>query len=259
MSDGEFSAVDVDAVQLAAMGLEDHHGVGRGDWHAHRRHQVLYARSGAMKLEVEDRSWLLLPQRAAWIPARVEHRIDVTHPLHLCTVYLDPALCLAAAPSTRVFGVSPLAREMLLAAMEWGPEHPPTPTSERFFAALAALADRWAARATSSSLPRAKSAEVARAMRWTQQHLADSPTASDAARAAGLSARTLQRRFIAETGQTWGHYLLAARMLEAMGLLQIGATVSETAVACGYRSLGSFSDAFLRFTGVRPSMWTTLG
>jgi len=41
--------------------------------HAHRRHQLLYATSGTASLEVLDATFVLPPQRAAFIPAGTRH------------------------------------------------------------------------------------------------------------------------------------------------------------------------------------------
>jgi AraC-like DNA-binding protein len=90
-------------------------------------------------------------------------------------------------------------------------------------------------------------------MRHALEHLAGA-TVDDAARAAGMSTRTLARRFREETGITWRHFLHTARMLAAMELLSgRDLRVTEVAYELGFDSLSAFSGAFRRFTGENPS------
>ncbi|HEU4538051.1 MAG TPA: AraC family transcriptional regulator, partial [Polyangiaceae bacterium] len=102
-------------------------------------------------------------------------------------------------------------------------------------------------------LPAARSPELGRAMRLVLDRLDEPLTAAEVARAAGLSTRTLARRFADEAQTTWRRFLHDARMLKAMDLLvRPGARVTETALAVGFESLGAFSRAFERFAGESP-------
>jgi hypothetical protein len=55
--------VDVDAVAVTAFGLAEVLHPGPSVWHAHGKHQPLYAAHGMLHLETEDGQWLLPPQR----------------------------------------------------------------------------------------------------------------------------------------------------------------------------------------------------
>lgn len=256
--------VDVDAVDLPAFGLADDVLPFSGDVHAHRKHQLLYASAGVLHLEVGSAHWILPPQRAAFIAAHVMHRAHAAGPVALRTVYLSPRLTQVPLPSgdpqgeervdCRVFAVTPLAREMVLHAMRWGPDHGGRDaTASLFFKTLGALCREWVATPLPFKLPVARSPELARAMRFARDHLGESPTLDDAARAARTSTRTLSRRFVEEARTTWTEYLSTARMLRAMELLAGGgARVTDAAVAVGFDSLGAFTRAFAAFTGERP-------
>lgn len=65
------------------------------------------------------------PERAAWIPAGVVHVVRTQVPIRLRTVYLAPSLVASAPPACCVFGVTALAREMILHSMRWGPDARP--------------------------------------------------------------------------------------------------------------------------------------
>jgi transcriptional regulator GlxA family with amidase domain len=76
------------------------------------------------------------------------------------------------------------------------------------------------------------------------------------AQQAGVSARTLSRRFRAATGQSPMHYLRALRLQEARSLLQhsdLG--IGEIGWRCGFRSPSQFAQAFQREQSMPPRDW----
>ncbi|OJT22056.1 AraC family transcriptional regulator [Archangium sp. Cb G35] len=247
--------VDVDTVEAPAFCLSDELSPFTSAWHAHRKHQLLYSAQGALHLEVEQAQWLLPPQRAAWLRSGTRHRVRVSQPVSLRTVYLEPRLVrLPPEGECRVFIIEPLAREMLLYSTRWGPERPPRePLADSFFGTLAQLLSEWASEPRAWRLPRARTPELERAMAFTLKHLGEPISFEDAARAARLSGRTLSRRFEEEAQTTWRRFLHDARMLRAMELLaEEGARVTQTAYAVGFESLAAFTHAFHAFTGERP-------
>lgn len=247
--------VDVDAVAPSSFCLTDEVDAMSSDWHVHRRHQLLYAARGTLHLEVADAQWLLPSQRAAWIAGGVSHRVQAARPVELCTVYLDPCLNVQVLEGAcRVFVLPAFAREMLLYSSRWGPmREAADPVAESFFNALVHLLPEWTSEPREWRLPRAKTPELEHAMAFTVANLGKSPSLAEVAKAAGLSQRTLSRRFEEETGSSWRRFLLTARMLRAMELLATdGAHVTQTAFAVGFESPAAFTHAFTTFTGERP-------
>lgn len=239
-----------------AFGLADDLAPFASEWHRHRHHQLLYAARGAMQLETRSSRWLLPPQRMAWIRGGTEHRVTATGPVHLRTVYMAPRLTRGPAEPCAVMEVSPLARELLVEAMRWGPDQDSAGEVPRaFFAALAALTGEWAASPADLSLPGARTAELGRAMEHALAHLDDAELET-AAEAAHVSAKTLARRFEAETRMTWRQWLHRARMLAAMERLAIpGASATRVALEVGFASQAAFTRAFTAFTGESPSAY----
>ena len=250
--------INVDAVRAVAFGLSEELFPGPAAWHAHKKHQLLYAVAGTMHLETADGQWLLPPQRAAWIAAGVRHRVRPLAAIALRTIYVDAGRFVSPQPLA-VFAVTPVLREMIVYAMRWGPEHRPASDdsgdglAESFFTALCALSMEAAKRAASFCLPAPRSPELRRAVRYILTRLSEPLALEAVARAAFLSGRTLARRFDDELGYSFRQFLHQARMLRAMELLaREDARVAETAVAVGFESLGAFTRAFVRFTGERP-------
>jgi AraC-like DNA-binding protein len=75
---------------------------------------------------------------------------------------------------------------------------------------------------------------------------------------AGLSPRTLTRRFPTETGLTFIAWQQRARLLKAMELLAGGASVTSVAFDLGYETVSSFIDLFKGSFGTTPGQYFSL-
>jgi AraC-like DNA-binding protein len=209
--------------------------------HAHRKHQLLFANRGALELSVEGSSFLLPPQRAAFIHARVPHRVTARGRVALRTVYFDEKMQLELG-ACRVFSAPAVLVEMILYGVA-------ARRSPHFYAALAEVMVDCAADTHDFRLPAAQSPELRRAIDAIDLTAC---TLASVARAAAMSTRSLERRFIEETGITFRSYLRTARVLRSMELLAKGARVTDAALGVGFQSLSSFSRAFEEIAGERP-------
>lgn len=250
-------AVSVDDAPAPAFGLAERLTPGEGPWHQHRRHQLLYAASGRLTLELDDAAWTLPPQRAAWIRSNTLHRVCLTRPVELRAVYLSPEFCPALNTDARVFAIDELTRQLLLASVRFGPARDPDdPLANDLLRTLAGLAHEHAARAEPTRLPRPRDPQLARAVAYTLNHLHERIAVSEIARAAGLSERSLHRQLVADCGLNPRQLLHTARMLRAMELLEDPiVSVGEASLRAGFLSMGSFSLAFKAFAGLSPSDW----
>jgi len=75
------------------------------------------------------------------------------------------------------------------------------------------------------------------------------------ARAALMSPAHFSRKFRAAYGETPYSYLMTRRIERAKALLRQGKTVTDTCVAIGCTSLGSFSSRFTDIVGETPSQY----
>lgn len=247
--------VDIDGAAPPAFALADDLAAFDSDWHVHTRHQLLYASAGTMRFSTGRDSWLLPPLRAAWIPAGTSHRVHAAGALSLRTVYFAQALAHdESLQKCAVFNVTPLAREMILAAMRWHPTAQHDAVAERYFPALAALCAEWVCDDLSLQLPAPQTPELSSAMAYTMDHIAAPLTLKSVAKAAGVSKRTLERRFDEEAGLSFREFLRRARMQTALELLaRPGARVKSAAHAVGFSSEASFTRAFTEVVGERPT------
>src|SRR5438445_2223462 len=61
------------------------------DTHMHREAQLVYASRGTMQVTTPNGRWLVPPDRAVWVPARLEHSIDVLADIDMRTLYFELA------------------------------------------------------------------------------------------------------------------------------------------------------------------------
>src|SRR5215468_12649036 len=95
----------------------------RLDPHMHRESQLVYAATGTMQVTTPKGRWLVPPDRAVWVPARLEHAIDVLANIEMRTLYFDLAWLKretrnAGLTSEFVVRVSPLLHQAILALFD---------------------------------------------------------------------------------------------------------------------------------------------
>src|SRR3981189_235044 len=117
-----------DGVHLVARNYRK--GVRLGT-HMHREAQLVYAARGTMQVTTPKGRWLVPPDRAVWVPARLEHSIDVLADIDMRTLYFDLAWLKREAPSDSldaefVVRVSRLLHQTILALVDGGndPDRP---------------------------------------------------------------------------------------------------------------------------------------
>src|ERR1700760_1453779 len=70
--------------------IANHYRKGtRLDPHMHREAQLVYAARGTMQVTTPKGRWLVPPDRAVWVPARLAHAIDVLADIDMRTLYFD--------------------------------------------------------------------------------------------------------------------------------------------------------------------------
>ena len=224
-------------------------------WHAHELHQIEYALRGVVEVETDAAHYLLPPQQAVWIPARLAH-CSTLRRVQSVSVFLDPAMIPVADDRARILAAAPVLREMIVYGLRWPIDRPASdPAADAFFEAFAHVAREWLDHEAPLCLPTSTVPVVAAAMAYTKDHL-DEVTARDVCRAVGVSDRTLRRLFPTAVGMTWRQYLVQSRLLRAMALLaEPGPTVLDVATSVGFDSASAFTRAFARYTGETPSAY----
>ncbi|GGT24576.1 hypothetical protein GCM10014713_17130 [Streptomyces purpureus] len=112
------------------------------------------------------------------------------------------------------------------------------------------------ARFTHTPLPPERGVSFACTRAWAMRHLDEPLTLTDLARHAGVSVRTLSRRFHAETGVSPLQWLLHQRVERAKELLETTElAMDQLARAAGLGSADSLRRHVLRRTGLTPTAY----
>ncbi|MFJ4339842.1 GlxA family transcriptional regulator [Streptomyces sp. NPDC088915] len=109
---------------------------------------------------------------------------------------------------------------------------------------------------TQTPLPPERGVSFADTRAWAMEHLDEPLGLTDLARHAGVSVRTLSRRFHAETGVSPLQWLLHQRVERAKELLETTTLPMDAlARACGLGTADSLRGHLLRRTGLTPSAY----
>jgi AraC-like DNA-binding protein len=153
-----------------------------------------------------------------------------------------------------VVAVDRLVSELLVAASAFGPDYPARGPEARL---MQVILDRLPALAVAPllHLPRPTSGELV----TITAALAESPgnrrTLGAWASSVGLGEKTAARKFLAETGMTFGRWRQHCRLLAAIERLAAGETVTRVAFEVGYGDVSSFIASFKSAMGTTPSRY----
>lgn len=224
--------------------------------HAHRWHQLIHASAGVLMVWTGSGSWVVPSSWAVWVPAGVRHRIRAARAAMFRTVYVAPD-CFGGLPDAcTALTVSPLLRELVLRTVALGMLDSREPVEAA--TAVVLLDAIRAAPVPPFGLPEPRSEATRRAVERLFAGGGDTGIAA-LAREAGLSPRTLERRFLAETGMSIGRWRRRGAMLAAVERLAGGASVKVAAGAAGYAAPSAFVAAFKAEFGETPGRYLGAG
>src|SRR5579871_654492 len=226
----------------------------RLDLHAHREAQLVFAAEGLMQVETPKGRWLVPPDRAVWVPARLAHAIDVLADIEMRSIYLQPRWLMSRASndllnSPFVVRVGPLLRELILALFE---EHCDRERAMRLAEVVVGELARTGDVSTFMPMPSDPKARAVAEL--LLQDPANDRDLQELARTAGASGRTLSRLFPRETQLTLKAWSQRARIIAAIAMLgQPGRSIKRVAARLGFSSTAAFTFAFRQVTGQTPT------
>ncbi|WP_264938460.1 AraC family transcriptional regulator [Sphingomonas caeni] len=219
--------------------------------HAHGWHQLIHASQGVLMVSTGGGSWVVPSSWAVWVPAGVRHRIRAAGAAKFRTVYVAPGVAPGLPESCAAITVSPLLRELILRVVALGmlDRRDSVETS----IAWVLLDEIRHSPVPPFGLPEPRTEATRRAV---DQVFSGGDTGLAAvAKEAGVSPRTLERRFLAETGMSLGRWRRRGAMLAAIERLAAGASVKAAAGAAGYATPSAFVAAFRAEFGETPGRY----
>lgn len=221
--------------------------------HSHPWGQLIYAVSGTMQVLAGNTLWLVPPTRALWAPAGTVHAIEMRGPVAMRTIYVPVEHSGGLAAHSHAIEIAPLLREVILHIVGLRLLRADEPKHVHMAQVFLDLVAESESLPLFVPMPRdARAASVARALR---KDPAREDGIDQLAKDAGASARTLQRAFRDETGMRFVEWRQRLRLLQAITLLEQGASVTAAGAGAGYASTSAFIAAFRAQMGETPSRY----
>ncbi|WP_321860785.1 helix-turn-helix transcriptional regulator [Burkholderia cenocepacia] len=226
-------------------------GTREVDWHSHLRGQVFCVESGFAHVRTPHGSWLLPPHRAGWIPPGEQHKVSISGALSGWSVVIAPAASRRMPGQPCVIAISELMRALVRRAVSWADQDRLDLEQARMSVVL--LDEMRRAPHEPLHLPMPHDRRLLRIANAILGQPHDSRTLDAWAEWAGLSARTLSRLFVAETGTSFAQWRQQARLTHALERLANGDSVANIADALGYATPSNFIAMFRRAFGDSPA------
>jgi len=227
------------------------------DWHSHGRGQLLYAANGVVVVTTPQGSWIAPPERAVWTPPRTPHTVRMVGAVSTRSMLLDAAASGPLGDTGRVIAVSPLLRNLLIAACDIPPEYELGGRDELVMELLIAEVER--APVIPLSVPSPATPALARRCHAFLEKPTPHDTIDDWCADLGMGRRAFTRAFRRETGMSFGEWRQQACLLVALPRLAAGEAVTTVALDLGYDSPAAFSTMFKRLLGISPNRYRAGG
>lgn len=230
-------------------------GTVRGT-HTHKRNQLLCATIGLMVVGTAQGRWVVPPQRAVWIPAGIPHDVHAVGAVTTRSIYLEPAVSENLPKECRVLGISPLARALLVEAVDLPARYDPKSRAGLIMRLLIReietlptlpLTIAW------PNLPR-----LAARCRAFLDRPAAHETIETWCAALNLSRRSFTRLFREQTGTSFAVWCRQACVIAALPRLAAGESVTAVALDFGYANPSAFTQMFRSVSGMPPSAYSSL-
>lgn len=220
--------------------------------HHHARGQLFGSHSGLLSVGVEDGVWVVPPTHAVWLPPHQVHSGRSHGPFRGWAAYVAESACDDLPKKPCTIRTSGLLREAVLRACDW----PPGPLDARGTHVAAVILDEIRGLPVESfGLPLPRDPRLLRIARALIADPADARSLDAWAAWAAVSARTLSRRFVEETGFNFTAWRQRARLMRSLEMLAAGASVTAVALDLGYATASSFIALFRRTFGETPASY----
>ncbi|MFK8034815.1 MAG: helix-turn-helix domain-containing protein [Hyphomicrobiales bacterium] len=221
--------------------------------HSHWRGQLIYAISGSLKVISTAGTWIVPPERAVWMPSKIEHAVQSLTEAETRFLYLDTEAYKGLPDKVTVIHMTSLMRECLLAFLGLPRFYDEEGVAKHLLAVM--VEELRVMPVMPLHLPQPKTPSLQRAANALIADMANTPKLAALASDAGLSVRSFERHFQSETGLTWRKWVLQARLMEAISQLSDGVRVGDVAHSLGYEGPSAFVAMFKKATGLTPGKY----
>jgi AraC-like DNA-binding protein len=196
-------------------------------------------------------AWVVPPNRAVWLIEGLDHEVRMCGDVKIRTVFVDQQAAPHLPQVSCVIAVSPLLRELIVAAMRVPLDYAPDTRDERLMRLL--LDELREVDVLPLHLPMPHEARLRSICEALVARPDDVSTVEQWARQFGITPKTVHRLFSKETGLTFAQWRQQARLLFALERLARGDRIIDVALDSGYASQSAFTAMFRKHFGVPPS------
>lgn len=218
--------------------------------HRHSRSQLLHAANGVVMVQTEAGRWMVPPDHAMWIPAGIDHSVEIMGDVAMHSIYAAPDALDGAPGALRVVEITDFVRALIIEVSEEAGRD----IGSRRFALLSALLlhEIPQLRELPLALPFPTEARLAALCKGFVRSPSSRATIEDWADRLGMSRRSFTRAFQRQTGLSLSTWRQQACLFAALPRLAEGQPVTRVALDLGYDSVPAFTTMFRRMTGVAP-------
>jgi AraC-like DNA-binding protein/quercetin dioxygenase-like cupin family protein len=209
--------------------------------------QILTSHSGEFLLTSQGRCWRISPGFALTIPSGVDHRIVAAGKCDIRALFVKAD----SLSGFRLISLGPLLKELLLHASLLGALYSGRQRDQALVTLI--LTDLASSPSLPLQLPWPGSPQLNLAAEALVADPMNPISIADAARIAGISKRTLERRFQAELEMGVAEWQREFRLIKAAHAILAGQKVSDVAFESGYASVSAFTFSFRYRYGTPPS------
>ncbi|WP_409327009.1 AraC family transcriptional regulator [Serratia quinivorans] len=221
-------------------------------WHQHTRGQLYLLTHGMIALETQEQQWAMTAGSIGWLPPHCAHQALACGNVAGWSLYLPEPYCSGLPEQPHLSTASGLIQALVERLAQFAGQRLNAPQRRL----LQVLRDEVRMQEnTPLQLPLPQDARLLKIARALLNDPADNRTQSEWAAWAGLSIRTLSRRFINETGMTFARWRQQARVIRSLEPLSRGEAVNQIAGDCGYDNVSAYIAAFRQRFGTTPGLY----
>ncbi|MGU3400300.1 AraC family transcriptional regulator [Brucellaceae bacterium D45D] len=218
--------------------------------HSHSRAQLLCAAQGVVLVTTDVGRWMIPGDHAIWIPAGVEHAVEISGDVFMRSIYISPDVVSGVPNHLHVVGLTDLMRCLIADATE--AERKPDPGSRDALVIELILKDLHRLPQRPLGLPFPADHRLQKLCREFVKNPSSRATIDDWAERMAMSRRSFTRHFQRETGVSLSVWRQQACLFAAVPRLSEGEAVTSVALDLGYDSVSAFTTMFRRMLGVSP-------
>lgn len=221
--------------------------------YCHSRGGLFVLTEGLVVVETAAGRHLSPPRSVGWMPPGVSHAVQSYGPIAGYGVFLSAEYCADLPDTPTNYPCSPLVELVLQRALSWPCDAPLDAARLRLFLVL--LDELRQTPPQPLRLPWPRDARLLAITRALVENVASQRSLEQWAEWAGISTRSLSRKFQQETGMSFAQWRQWARLTQALEWLATGRAVKDVALSLGYDSVSAFIQVFRRALGATPAVY----